>query len=72
MTSAPTINTHRLHLRGWRPEDFPHFAAMNADPRVVELLLAFWTVTRATPGRLGSSTTSLVTVSGSGRSRSPG
>jgi RimJ/RimL family protein N-acetyltransferase len=38
MKSAPTINTHRLHLRGWRLEDLPAFAAMNADRRVVEFL----------------------------------
>ena len=38
MTSAPTIDTHRLQLRAWRPEDLPAFAAMNADPRVMEFL----------------------------------
>jgi RimJ/RimL family protein N-acetyltransferase len=36
MTSPPTIHTHRLHLRLWRDEDLPAFAAMNADPRVME------------------------------------
>jgi RimJ/RimL family protein N-acetyltransferase len=36
MTSALTIRTHRLHLRLWRDEDLPAFAAMNADPRVME------------------------------------
>jgi RimJ/RimL family protein N-acetyltransferase len=38
MTSAPTIDTNRLQLRGWRPEDLSAFAAMNADPRVMEFL----------------------------------
>jgi RimJ/RimL family protein N-acetyltransferase len=38
MTSAPTIDTHRLQLRGWRSEDLPAFAAMNADRRVMEFL----------------------------------
>ncbi len=28
--------TERLRLRAWRPEDLPHFAALNADPRVME------------------------------------
>jgi len=31
-----TLTTARLRLRPWRPEDLPHFAAMNADPRVME------------------------------------
>lgn len=30
------IRTHRLLLRRWRPEDREPFAAMNADPRVME------------------------------------
>jgi RimJ/RimL family protein N-acetyltransferase len=34
--SRPNIETPRLHLRHWRPEDRPAFAAMNADPRVME------------------------------------
>ncbi len=36
MTSTPTIDTPRLHLRPWREEDLPAFAAMNADPKVME------------------------------------
>ncbi len=32
------IETERLILRRWRPEDFPAFAAMNADARVCEFL----------------------------------
>jgi RimJ/RimL family protein N-acetyltransferase len=36
MSSTPTIHTHRLHLRHWRDEDLPAFAALNADPRVME------------------------------------
>jgi RimJ/RimL family protein N-acetyltransferase len=38
MTSAPTIRTHRLHLRLWRDDDLPAMAAMNADPRVMEYI----------------------------------
>jgi RimJ/RimL family protein N-acetyltransferase len=38
MSSSPTIFTHRLHLREWRDEDLPAFAALNADPRVMEFL----------------------------------
>lgn len=30
------LTTARLRLRSWRPEDLPHFAALNADPRVME------------------------------------
>jgi len=36
MTSPPSIRTPRLLLRPWRDADFPAFAAMNADPRVME------------------------------------
>jgi RimJ/RimL family protein N-acetyltransferase len=38
MSSLTTILTHRLLLRLWRDEDRPAFAALNADPRVVEFL----------------------------------
>ena len=38
MTSPLTIQTLRLQLRLWRDEDLPAFAAMNADPRVMEFL----------------------------------
>ena len=31
-----TITTARLRLRPWRDEDLPAFAALNADPRVME------------------------------------
>jgi RimJ/RimL family protein N-acetyltransferase len=34
----PTLSTERLVLRAWREEDLPAFAALNADPRVVEFL----------------------------------
>src|SRR5437870_8798296 len=30
------LRTERLLLRGWRPDDLESFAAMNADPRVME------------------------------------
>jgi RimJ/RimL family protein N-acetyltransferase len=36
MSLGPTLRTPRLHLRLWRDEDLPVFAAMNADPRVME------------------------------------
>jgi RimJ/RimL family protein N-acetyltransferase len=36
MTTAPTLVTPRLRLRPWRDEDLPAFAAINADPRVME------------------------------------
>jgi RimJ/RimL family protein N-acetyltransferase len=36
MTGSSTIRTPRLHLRLWRDEDLPVFAAMNADPIVME------------------------------------
>ena len=38
--SAPVIRTQRLLLRAWRPEDHEPFAALNADPRVMEFLPA--------------------------------
>ena len=40
MTRAPELRTERLLLRAWRDEDRAPFAAMNADPRVVEHLPA--------------------------------
>jgi ribosomal-protein-alanine N-acetyltransferase len=36
MSIPETIQTPRLHLRRWRDADLPAFAAMNADPRVME------------------------------------
>jgi RimJ/RimL family protein N-acetyltransferase len=38
--STPVIRTQRLLLREWRPEDREPFAALNADPRVMEYLPA--------------------------------
>jgi len=38
MTKPAVLNTQRLLLRQWRPEDYPLFAAMNADPVVMEFL----------------------------------
>ncbi len=37
---APELRTERLLLRAWRPADLAPFAALNADPRVVEYLPA--------------------------------
>jgi ribosomal-protein-alanine N-acetyltransferase len=36
MDEAPELRTDRLLLRRWRPEDREPFAALNADPRVME------------------------------------
>jgi RimJ/RimL family protein N-acetyltransferase len=36
MNCDPAIRTNRLHLRLWRDDDLPIFAALNADPRVME------------------------------------
>jgi RimJ/RimL family protein N-acetyltransferase len=37
-TANPVIETPRLILRRWRDEDLAPFAALNADPRVMEFL----------------------------------
>lgn len=39
MTAAAILRTERLILRPWRDEDLPAFAALNADPAVMEHLL---------------------------------
>lgn len=36
MTDHPTLRTARLVLRPWRPDDLDAFAALNADPAVME------------------------------------
>lgn len=36
MTPAPELRTDRLLLRGWLPDDLDPFAALNADPIVME------------------------------------
>lgn len=36
MTPVIELRTERLHLRRWRADDIAPFAAMNADPRVME------------------------------------
>jgi RimJ/RimL family protein N-acetyltransferase len=38
--STPILRTERLLLREWRPEDREPFAALNADPRVMEFMPA--------------------------------
>ncbi len=40
MHPTPELQTERLVLRRWRPDDRPPFARLNADPRVVEFLPA--------------------------------
>lgn len=36
--AAPTLETPRLILRGWRPEDFEPYAAMLADPETARFI----------------------------------
>ena len=38
--NTPVLRTERLLLREWRPEDLEPFAALNADPRVMECMPA--------------------------------
>src|SRR3954466_12870177 len=38
MTTDPTLRTPRLVLRPWRDSDLAPFAAMGADPKVMEFL----------------------------------
>jgi RimJ/RimL family protein N-acetyltransferase len=38
LTEDETLRTQRLLMRRWRPEDREPFAAINADPRVMELM----------------------------------
>ena len=38
--AMPTIRTGRLTLRPWQDSDLEPFAALNADPRVMEFMLA--------------------------------
>jgi len=39
MVTVSDLRTERLMLRRWRPDDLEPFAAMNADPRVMEHLI---------------------------------
>lgn len=36
--AAPVLETSRLRLRGWRPEDFAPYAAMLADPETARFI----------------------------------
>lgn len=38
--AAPTLETPRLLLRGWRPDDFPAYAAMLADDETARFITA--------------------------------
>jgi RimJ/RimL family protein N-acetyltransferase len=40
MTNFVTLSSSRLRLRPWREEDRAPFAALNADPRVMEFFLS--------------------------------
>lgn len=40
MPTAPLLITSRLILRGWQPADHEPFAALNADPQVMEFMPA--------------------------------
>src|SRR5262245_10675771 len=50
------IRTTRLVLRPWRDSDLEPFAALNADPRVMDSCRSRSTGRRATPWRAGSAT----------------
>jgi ribosomal-protein-alanine N-acetyltransferase len=54
MSSQPTLTTPRLILRPWRDDDLPAYAAMNADPRVMQFFQKTWTPqeSAATLGRV--------------------
>lgn len=43
MSAAPELTTPRLRLRGWGERDLGPFAALNADPRVMEFFPAVLT-----------------------------
>jgi RimJ/RimL family protein N-acetyltransferase len=49
MSAAPVVRTPRLVLRGWRDADREPFAAMNADPRVMEHFVEPYTRERSDP-----------------------
>ena len=38
-TSLVAVETERLVLRHWKDEDLPSFAAITADPKVIEAYL---------------------------------
>lgn len=38
--ATPTLESARLLLRPWEPDDLPAFATLNADPRVMEFMAA--------------------------------
>ena len=38
--AAPTLETPRLILRGWRPDDFAPYAAMLADDETARFITA--------------------------------
>ncbi|MGH3487722.1 MAG: GNAT family N-acetyltransferase [Actinopolymorphaceae bacterium] len=58
------METPRLTLRTWRRTDWSAFAAINADPRVMEHLGGTPGASRATPSPTGSRTTGASTATG--------
>ena len=61
---APTIETERLLLRPWRTEDREPFAALNADPTVMEHFPA--TMTRAESDQMVDVVTEILSEKGRG------
>ena len=64
MTALIEITTERLLLRQWRDQDYAPFAALNADPRVMEYFPS--TLDRATSDGLADSLRSAMATNGWG------
>lgn len=64
-TTRAFVETPRLRLRDWREDDFPAFAAMNADARVMEFFLETKTEAQSREFFARSGASSRATASGS-------